>query len=504
MRLCLVALNGQPLPTLFMRYSESSFRTPITASTRVTLVIDVVTVFPYPTPFGFVMPIVFDDDGDPFWSFLILTLFPVDRFHGVELFWPLGHDPFASRRLLEACCNRTKCGVVLLNERHEVLKAEVVSLDQWDTHRPEEIVEVLRFLDSREACLDFAQCQATARLFEGFACLKVKRPDGKLILLPRKRWPHISSSHIYSLRVVNGRLIDRRLPDTPPHGDPRFDIFISHAHADSSFAWALRDWLVAAWPSLRVFVTNPAERSEFESNPAFFLENAQASRLMLFLVSATSLKREIVITEVGLQAGKPILPLLIGGVTHTDFATYAANQLFVCIDASSALNLTDPAAWDALARTIAQVCRLGAPERLTDPPAIPPRAIQDEHRDANYLAYWESVIQKVQRRQTEQEASVALGRMLRSMSGTKIPARAAELMKSFDVHSKLIVFLMHWEDEMFWRYVLGQLPALLTPRLDEVMLLHVDHFTGPAEEHERLKRLARLLHEAVAMEREYE
>lgn len=397
MRLTFVEAHGRQLPTLFMRYPESSFRTRIKQSTSTTLLIDVVTAFPFPMPFGFVMPVIFDDDQDPFWSFLTLTLFPLKSVYGVpHVYLSETANPLAPRRLLQTCAKNKQCGLVILNDDHKLLKSETVQLDQWDTERPNEIVEIMNFLDSRNVTKDFAEGQAAADVFTRFSCFHVKRPDGKIMLLPRNRWPHISDTYIYPICVANGRLIDRRAKTKPPK-EIRFDVFISHAHTDSAFALSLRDWLLSIWPSMRIFLSEPDNRSEYETNPAYFLDYAQASKLMLFLVSETSLDRRIVMTEVGLQAGRPILPVLIGNIEREDLEDYAADQMFVSIDASRAVDLTNDDGWQALGREVVQQCNLKSPKQFPQRPKVQPTKNADQKdRDANteYVAWWEKVVQK--------------------------------------------------------------------------------------------------------------
>lgn len=500
MRLTFLDAQNQPLPVFFMRYAETSFRTKITQSTNATLLIDVVTVFPFPTPFGFVMPVIFDDSDDPFWSFLHLTLFPLKSVYGVP--HVSDSDPLAPRRLLESCAEQKKCGLVILNHSHEVLKAEIVSLNQWDSERPKEIIEMMKFLDSRNVTIDLAQGKAALDVFTNYSCFSITRPDGKTILLPRNRWPHISETYIYPIRVSHGRLIDRRAQTTPVKS-PGFHVFIAHAHTDAAFARSLRNWLLSVWPTMRVFISDPDDRREFESNPAYFLEHAQASKLMLFLVSETSTKRRIVMTEIGLQAGRQILPVLIGGVSRDQLEQYAVDQLFISIDASQAVDLTSRHGWSELGKEVARCCGLAVPKRFNDPPTITRTTTPEDTRDPNaeYVAWWQSVVEKVLRRQTEAEAAGKLEAILDAASGTKIPESTIAIMKTFDVHSKLIVFLMHSEDEMFWRYVVGQLPALLTPKLFQTTLIHVNNFDGPPAEHARLKRLALFLNQAIAAQR---
>jgi hypothetical protein len=501
MRLTFVEAHGRQLPTLFMRYPETSFRTKITQSTFATLLIDVVTAFPFPIPFGFVMPVIFDDDQDPFWSFLTLTLFPLKSVYGVPHVYLSESNPLAPRRLLESCARDKKCGLVILNDRHKVLKSEILSLDQWDRDRPNEIVEMMQFLDSRNVMKDFAEGQAAADVLTRFSCFIVKRPDGQIMLLPKNRWPHVSDTYIYPIRVVHDRLLDRRAK-TETNKPIRFDVFISHAHSESAFALSLRNWLLSVWPTMRVFLSEPEKRGEYESNPAYFLDHAQASKLMLLLVSETSLERRIVMSEVGLQAGRPILPVLIGGVSREHLEDYAADQMFVSIDASRAVDLSSGDGWTTLGKEVARLCGLAVPKRFPHSPKIQQTTALDNDRDANaeYVGWWEKVVQKVIRRQTEEEASKLLDAMLDAAEGAKIPATSIALMRRFDVQSKLIVFLMHSEDEMLWRAVVGKLPALLTPRLINKVLLHVNNFSGPEAELARLKRLALFLHEAIASE----
>jgi hypothetical protein len=100
-------------------------------------------------------------------------------------------------------------------------------------------------------------------------------------------------------------------------------------------------------------------------------------------------------------------------------------------------------------------------------------------------------------RQSEEEAEKFLDAMLDAAAGNKISAASVALMRRFDVHSRLIIFLMHSEDEMFWRVVVGKLPALLNTTLVDKVVLHVNNFSGADAEFARLKRLALFLNQAI-------
>ena len=104
------------MPAVVMKCQNKTFRRPITSDTRATILMDVVTTLPFPTPFAFITPIIFDDEEEPYWTNVFLHLFHIKTIRGVPIVTESNSQARTSRPLVKTFCqNPSVCGLIIVD-----------------------------------------------------------------------------------------------------------------------------------------------------------------------------------------------------------------------------------------------------------------------------------------------------------------------------------------------------------------------------------------------------
>lgn len=357
------------LPTILMRYPDRVFREPIDGLTPSSVQFDVVTVLPFPTPLAYVFLVIFDEYEEPCFFITCLKLFP---FSGIGEPDELTAAPEAStaREIVKYLCQSpARCGVIVFNEEFCLRKAQIITITRPDEVRRREIAEVIEFLGGFNIDRDYSNFAAPVDLLNELFCASVPIPysENREIVVGSGSSLAATGDHVFSIRVANNRLIDRRsVIHSAKRLKPKYDVFISHAHADSQQAHELANWLKQAFPRIRVALTKPGSDELFAMNPNYFIKDSKRARCLLYLFTPNSCHRPMVDTEIGINCDKPIIPLLLGTQPH-DLDEKLRNNLFLWVDRSKAILLESEEASRKLADSLAAILSRPVPQKL---PAI--------------------------------------------------------------------------------------------------------------------------------------
>lgn len=92
-RIIRVLDEGCCVPAIVIQCPTLAFQTTVSQNTYARIIFDVVTAFPFPTPFAYVMPVIFDNEEDPYWLQCFLNLFQVKREPSAVLWpWQIGNN----------------------------------------------------------------------------------------------------------------------------------------------------------------------------------------------------------------------------------------------------------------------------------------------------------------------------------------------------------------------------------------------------------------------------
>src|SRR5687767_14041423 len=87
----LIEHNNRLIPAIIIKYAATTLRKRIDHDSSAAVLMDVVTVLPFPTPIAHITVVIFTDPYDPLWAQVCLSLFPnVD-----------GEDPRPDRLAIE-------------------------------------------------------------------------------------------------------------------------------------------------------------------------------------------------------------------------------------------------------------------------------------------------------------------------------------------------------------------------------------------------------------------
>lgn len=198
---------------------------------------------------------------------------------------------------------------------------------------------------------------------------------------PRK----LEIKELLRLRVDANRLIERNSREREHLSLPsKYDVFLSHFHGDSDSADEVLDAIRELLPSVHIFRTKATEEQQrvFEKYPSQFLEAARYSKCLVYLATPNSLGRGFIRQELGNNALRPILTLLVG-VSRDDFEQQRQRELHVAYQDEHIYDLQDQQEWKRFIGDLGQVlgrkpggCALAMPSLTPGHPS--PRTKQEE------------------------------------------------------------------------------------------------------------------------------
>lgn len=496
-RIELVTRNDRLLPAVILRAPETSFRTQLSDATPATVLMDVVTVKPFPTPFGYLIPIIFDDPVDPFWRQIHLNLFRIDTMCGAPILQTAPYDPLASRKIVRAFSQaRQECGLVVFDPDNVVRFSKITECCNLTDERAVEIAEVMTFLDRFEIRKDYEDCAMPQEAFANLFCTRINVPGTKkTVVVPKNRSSMFSDMHVFSIKVVGDRLLDRAAFSGASNTNPArcvHDVFVSHAHVDSKMAHAVADWLKLIWPDIRIFLTKPDDEKRFLEDPAYFVKELQASKCILHLLTPNSFGRPMVGVEVT-GSLKPVVTLMVG-VTAKDLKPELQNNLFFALDEEKTVEIADKGAWPRLSKLLSDAT--GLPKRTVSAP--PPgfsvdRVVGQDGSEAWQRYYKDSLFIAVSSRtnQTEAEAEALVTDFIKEQLIRLGKPGLWDVVSGFNARHKLIQCLLWWNDESEWRDVMEYVSALVDGKLIARMALMMTEIaaSGDSESAMKIRRM---------------
>ena len=170
------------------------------------------------------------------------------------------------------------------------------------------------------------------RTFEEVAETFIQQPQKRLV------------KDFLRMRVDAGRLIERSSQERMQLSLPiKYDVFLSHYHGDAACADAVQRAIDGLSPSVRTYRTRASEEEQrlFEKYPNRFLQEARHSKSLVYLATPNSLGRAFIRQELGNNALRPILTLLIG-VSRDDFESQMRRELYVAYQRERIYDVQDP------------------------------------------------------------------------------------------------------------------------------------------------------------------
>ncbi|MFN0174047.1 MAG: hypothetical protein ACKVU0_05315 [Saprospiraceae bacterium] len=473
MRVVLATYNERVIPCVILKCPDSKFRTSLSDSTPCVLLVDIVTVLPFPTPFAYVMPVIFDDIEDPYWKICCLNLFPIDKIGGVDLLFNSAIDPLYSRTIMSSFCQiNPECGIIVLNQRNEIQKSEIIKFPDNETSRFGEIKEVLDHLNNFQVKKDYYESVYPQEIFTNNCCFLIENPTGKKIFVPKKRSLKNAQDYVFSIKVAHRRLIDRRALDTDFNTDLKYDLFVSHAHIDSENANKIVNSLNAIWPRLDISITKPQDDETFKNNPVYFLENSIQSRSIVFIASPDSINRPMVQTEIGRNAGKPIIILLINGLSRETFIDNFANNLFISFDEDKIIDLNGQKGWDQFIVLIGSTLKIVLPDSITENPVLTYKKtvdIEDINLIDSYVKDHETIYLNRDKNQSYEDACRIVENAFQEyIDQSPLQYKAQLLVVSRHLttpQAKLVFMMVSTNDETYWINVIDAVPAFINEKL---------------------------------------
>lgn len=489
-----VEYNGRVVPAVVMKCSNDVFRTPITDETQAKILMDVVTVLPFPIPFAYIIPIIFDDEEEPYWTNLCLHLFRINKVGHVPILNESGNVINTARPIVESFCQEPPlCGLIVLDLQYEILKAEMLSFVPFYEGRLPEIRKVLQFLDRNDVEKDFMDCKLPCDLFNTLFCFAVKSPSGNGIVIPTGRSLRSSDDTIFPVMEDHGRLLDRRaVHKRKDNTEYCVDLFVSHAHLDSEMAHSLVSWLHKLWPELKIEVTRADYQEAFQSDPTYFFKELKQSKCVLYLVTPNSLNRPMVDTEIGISAEKAIVSVLCGGATLNQLSDKVSKNLFINLDIDKAVEVWSDNDWEQLIKLLADVLALPLPKYPYEAPKSVNIVAADVKRSSLTEQYIDDCysITKATHRQTVDEADEKLMKVILDSFENEggDPKRIKSLVQAFPPQQKLLIYLQKGNNVTLWLNMLEFFPALL----NESLLPHIDMLISKANQLDDSPRVEKL------------
>lgn len=461
--------KGKHMPFVALIERSDTFSSPINQSTSVNVFFDVVTAVPFPTPFAYVVPVLFDDPRNPYWATLMLSLFPQrDFIENKELREALAEN---TMNLVACMASTNRCGFVVINEEGEVLKDEIISFDQTKGNRSKEILDILDFIHASGQERTKAESEAPLEIFERVFCFLTTNKDGGGLVIPKGRSLKEKESLLIPVMVDHGRLINRiAVHNRAKEPAPDIDLFMSHAHADSFIVDRLSKWIAMLWPNLKIGHTHPNEEERFRNEPTYFLSLARRSRCLLYIATPNSIMRPMPDTEIGICSDKPIVSLCIGNVSPSDLKQKSEDSLFLVLDEAFIVDGCEDEAWIKLARLLARILDLDIPHAIDPPDLQLKNTVMDNSNNSAYLYDWITISNSIYGIRDEKHAQIVIVDQILADATREggDPNRIKSLLENFPVRSNLLALLVTRPKEV-WRTVLELFPPLLDRELLIIM-----------------------------------
>lgn len=466
-RVDLVQYKKELIPLIILDYGSKNFKGTVNNNTAIRIVMDIVTVLPYPTPFAYIIPVIFDKPRDPYWIPVGIHLFPIDRKNGMRLDKIINSDYVRHFRIIKAfCLNNSRCAVLIIIDGVLTL-AKIVHFDPLLPNRKNEINEVISFLQKHNLRRAYEDCIVPFKVFEQTFVVRTLDESGNLIMIPSNRSERIANQKIFPLMVEHERLIERNSVYARKNNPVvyEFDLFISYAHSDHKAAWKLVNWLTTIWPEIKISISEPQDLSQFKTTPSYFLDNAKMSRIILYLVTRNSINaRPMVDTELGVNTHKPIISVLCNEISLFDLENKVKENLFLNIDLDKAIVLSTDRDGKQLANLIAQELDWQLPKNIYPRPEITIE-FDPQNFDKKIKAYFSESIfirKHVQLYQTTKEADRIVMKTLEELC-SKENIDISVLPRT--AQDRLLILLLTLMHESDWSNVLERVPALLDNQL---------------------------------------
>lgn len=465
----LVEHGSRVIPAMIVQYASTTVRKEISHDTPAKILMDVVTVLPFPTPIAYIMAVIFNDLNNPLWAQVCLSLLPIRSPEDAKPERIAVNQALRGQRFVRAFCqSNPECGLLALDHRQKILTRQIVPFESLPSERLAEIAEVMDFLDRFDIDRSLDDVLVPVQKFKQLACFAVKNPVGRPVIIPRGRSLRFAAANIFSIKVAHGRLFDRHAVQSfSTEQPPKYDLFISHAHLDSKSAQKIAAWLRKVWPQLRIAVTRPEDEQTFQKHPTYFLDDSRASRCILYLATLNSINRPMVDTEIGGNADKPIVSLLLGGLTLDDLNEKLKRNLFLAVDVEKAVAPESAGEWHKLVELLATELGLPNPTSTPPPPGLEITPADESSGGDLIGSYVEDnlfIKQKVCEQQTVGQADLLLTDIISKGHDERTPGEVTELL-TLSPFQKLIVLMLSQDDETEWVNILESFPALLNERL---------------------------------------
>jgi len=357
--------------------------------------VDVFSPLGRKAPIGIVGLVLAKNDVPFDWVAFLLPLVHAESF-AVQ---PDFSDPAriaANREFLEYACTPGSLFQIEYVEPDETCARRLVNpFLTSESERKEEILGMLRLLEHKDPflvedellvtlqeCLFGTATWIASRLGHREWFQRTFEETARAFLeKPRK----FEIKEFLRLRVDAGRLIERTSNERAELALPiEYDIFLSHFHGDHLAADAVVESIRRLSPSARIFRTKStdARQRQFEKQPVAFLNAARRSACIVYVATPNSIGRAFVRQELGNNALRPILTLLVG-ISPSDFERQRRRELHVAYQDERIFDSSDASDWKRFVDALVRL-RGWSPARgeLPPPDLVPgdpsPRSPQEE------------------------------------------------------------------------------------------------------------------------------
>ncbi|MCP4343065.1 MAG: hypothetical protein GY799_30325 [Desulfobulbaceae bacterium] len=293
------------VPVVVIKKDPSTFRTKVDQSTHVHMDIDIVAVVPGFEALMYAMPVVFDDDEDPYWSLTYLAPY-LDGLtiqgQAVTHFGPTVDLP-ACDIPYRLCDGNGRCAVLVLDMSLKTILAKNIKYKNRQVARLAQIRDLLPLLRDSVELASWSQYSDIHR--KNFSSI-VERTDGDNLRIPAGR--PVELSRLFFPIVADGDRLRVQSSDSVCERGVRetaYEIFVSHAHIDQTMVTAFVEWVEAIWSDIRIYRTLAHEAEKFEVDPGFFIRALNESYCMIIFATAAGINRPAVKLELGAAVDHP-------------------------------------------------------------------------------------------------------------------------------------------------------------------------------------------------------
>jgi hypothetical protein len=482
---CLIDLvrdAGLIIPAVVVKHQRHLFRRPLTSEPAALVLVNVEAVIPTMPALMHIVPVVFDDEGDPFWCANYLNLFPIKtrEIFGVPVIPFDDYRPLLGRDMARRFCQYPcRCVLFILDENNGLLMTRLIKFDETDSKRLQGYDRVLEALGDKE--IGYLEWKSSQEIHNQCFSRQVLGPQGQDLLIPKGRDPGPGSKIVHQVVARGEKLMLSGTDKVVAQYSTgrKNDVFISHSHADHAWMLNIKEWLERIWPSIRVFHTDSDEQ-KFRKDPLFFHAELLRSRCVIFLATPRSIDRPWVEAELGAAAtNNPIICFRAGGITSERLKRRHDKDLYSKLDLGKMAGTDQAFGWRRLARLIATELELEVPWILPRAPKLLPGEIQDDVVDDPTGNFLEDLFGKIISRQgqTESQAELLLEQVEREFA-QKAGGPGAQFLRSLRTlnlspRKRLFCMLMSVSDEAGVNQIVDNFPALIDGR----MLRETQHFS---------------------------